>query len=86
MGCCTWPLSVIAWCIGIYSSKKYEHDDDDEPEPDSSYTDTKEDIPVPGFRDLGVMKQRFTRTYHLRTTKPVSYAESEDDGTDAGFD
>jgi len=84
MGCCSWPLSVVAWCIGIYSSKKYEHDD--EPEPDSSYTDTKEEIPVPGFRDLGVMKQRFTRTYYLRTTKPVSYAESEDEGTDVGFD
>lgn len=81
MGCCSWPLSVIAWCIGIYSKK---HDDEHEHVRDSSYI--KEDIPVPGFRDLGAMKQRFTRTYYLRTTKPVSYAESEDDGTDAGFD
>jgi len=85
MGCCSWPLSVVAWCIGIYS-KKYEHDDDDERVPDSSYIRAKEEIPVPRFRDLGAMKQRFTRTYYLRTTKPVSYAESGDEGTDAGFD
>ena len=72
--------------MGIYSSKKYDHDDVDEHVPESSYIGAKEDIPVPRFRDLGAMKQRFTRTYHLRTTKPVSYAESEDEGTDAGFD
>jgi len=75
MGCCSWPLGIIAWIMGSYSRAQYEEESDSS---DDSPVPKFQDIPVPGFRDLGPMKQRFTRTYNLRTTKVLSYAEDDD--------
>ena len=75
MGCCSWPLGVIAWIMGSYSRTKYEEESDSS---EDSPVPKFQDIPVPGFRELGPMKQRFTRTYNLRTTKVLSYAEDDD--------
>lgn len=76
MGCCSWPLSLVAWCLGEYSPKKYDME---------SYS--SEEIPVPRFRDLGELKNRVTRKYDLRPTKAVCYTESDDDASaDVGFD
>ena len=61
--------------MGSYSRSKYEEESDSS---DDSPVPKFQDIPVPGFRDLGPMKQRFTRTYNLRATKPISYAEDDD--------
>jgi hypothetical protein len=65
MGWCSWPLALVAWCISIVSSKRYE--------------DESEEPPAPRFRDLAPLKQRFTRTYDLRPTKDVCYTESDTD-------
>ena len=64
MGCCSWPLSIIAWCMGEYSPKTYEED-------------YGEDIPVPRFRDLGELKNRVSRKYELRPKKDVCYTEAD---------
>ena len=66
MGCCSWPLSIIAWCMGEYSPKKYEEDSSD-----------SDEYPVPRFRDLGVLKNRVTHNYELRQKKSVCYTEAE---------
>ena len=63
--CCGWALTLVAWCMGEYSPKKYEDSSD------------SEEPPMPRFRNIGVLKNRMNK-YELRPTKNVCYAEVED--------
>lgn len=70
MHCCSWPLHVVYWLMNL-PTRNYEEDSD------------SSDEPTPRFRDLGQLKHRFTRTYHLRPSKPVSYTEVDEDLDDS---